>query len=45
MPNYSPISPGPLNGKKLIEVSHMLMGPYCGMLLADLGMEVIKIEP
>ena len=38
------VCPGPLNGKKLIEVGHMLMGPYCGMLLADLGMEVIKIE-
>lgn len=45
MANTTRISPGPLNGKKLIEVSHMLMGPYCGMLLADLGMEVIKIEP
>ena len=39
------VCPGPLNGKKLIEVGHMLMGPYCGMLLADLGMEVTKIEP
>jgi CoA:oxalate CoA-transferase len=35
---------GPLAGRRLIEVGHMLMGPYCGMLLADLGMEVIKIE-
>lgn len=35
---------GPLSGKRVIEVGHMLMGPYCGMLLADLGMEVIKIE-
>lgn len=36
---------GPLAGCRIIEVGHMLMGPYCGMVLADLGAEVIKIEP
>jgi CoA:oxalate CoA-transferase len=36
---------GPLAGVRIIEVCHMLMGPYCGMLLADLGAEIIKIEP
>ena len=36
---------GPLAGIRLIEVGHMLMGPYCGMLLADLGAELIKVEP
>ncbi|MFZ5510167.1 MAG: CaiB/BaiF CoA transferase family protein [Pseudomonadota bacterium] len=35
----------PLTGVRIIEVGHMLMGPYCGMLLADLGAEVIKVEP
>lgn len=35
----------PLSGIRIIEVGHMLMGPYCGMLLADLGAEVIKVEP
>lgn len=35
----------PLSGLRVIEFSHMVMGPTCGMILADLGAEVIKIEP
>lgn len=37
--------PLPLDGVRVIEFSHMVMGPSCGMILADLGAEVIKVEP
>lgn len=35
----------PLEGIRVVEFSHMVMGPTCGMILADLGAEVIKVEP
>jgi len=35
----------PLDGIRVIEFSHMVMGPACGLVLADLGAEVIKVEP
>jgi len=35
----------PLNGIKVIEFSHMVMGPCAGLMLADMGAEVIKVEP
>lgn len=35
----------PLEGIRVVEMSHMIMGPSCGMFLAFLGAEVIKVEP
>ncbi len=35
----------PLAGIKIIDLTHMLSGPYCSMILADLGAETIKVEP
>jgi crotonobetainyl-CoA:carnitine CoA-transferase CaiB-like acyl-CoA transferase len=35
----------PLEGVRVVEFAHMVMGPSCGLVLADLGAEVIKIEP
>ena len=35
----------PLEGIRVIEFGNFIAGPFCGMLLADMGAEVIKIEP
>ncbi len=35
----------PLQGIRVVEFAHMVMGPSCGLVLADLGAEVLKIEP
>jgi crotonobetainyl-CoA:carnitine CoA-transferase CaiB-like acyl-CoA transferase len=46
MPNIQkPASPQPLAGLRVVEFTHMVMGPACGMVLADMGADVIKVEP
>jgi len=35
----------PLDGIRLIDLTHMLSGPYAGMILADLGCDTVKVEP
>ena len=38
-------APHPLKGVRVVEFSHMVMGPTCGLVLADLGADVVKVEP
>ncbi len=44
---HTPSSPAslPLTGLRVVEFTHMVMGPTCGMVLADMGAETIKVEP
>jgi len=41
---HNPKETGPLQGLKVIDLSHIMAGPACSMLLADMGADVIKVE-
>ena len=45
MTHEAAATPLPLAGIRVVEFTHMVMGPTCGMVLGDLGAEVIKVEP
>lgn len=44
MPSHAPRHPGPLAGLKVVEVSSLGPGPFCAMLLADMGADIVRVD-
>ncbi len=44
-PNAPESAPAPFAGLRIVELAEGVAGPYCGKLLADLGADVVKVEP